>query len=276
MRIKRAGIGEKLGASRAMNDAAAVEDDRLVGDGEDHPRLLLDDDHRRALVADDALQGKQDVGDDDRREPLERLVEQKDARIEDQRPPDRQHLLLATGERVAGAPSPFAEAGEEPVDALRRPASRPRHRGQVLLDRKRAEDRPLLRHPADARRGPRLGLEPGDLAAIEADDAGLPRRQADQRGEQRRLAGAVPAEHRQRLAVIQREADVGDGGRPAIAGAQPVDRKHFSHCRPRRDRRRAPFRRGRSPPADLPPGSRRRPSPRCVRRRQRPGPYRAR
>ena len=54
--------------------------------------------------------------DDDRRETLERLVEQDDARIEDQRAADREHLLLAAGELVAE----IAPALGQPRKQLRR------------------------------------------------------------------------------------------------------------------------------------------------------------
>src|SRR5262249_8087090 len=64
-------------------------------------RVRLDQDRRHAFVADDAPQRQQQPLDQDRSEALERLVEQDDARIEDQGAPDREHLLLAARELVA-------------------------------------------------------------------------------------------------------------------------------------------------------------------------------
>ena len=54
--------------------------------------------------------------DQDRRQPLQRLVEQHDARIEDQRAADRQHLLLAAGELVAEIAAALVQAREQLVD----------------------------------------------------------------------------------------------------------------------------------------------------------------
>ena len=88
--------------------------------------------------------------DDDRRQAFERLVEQHDARIEDQGAADREHLLLAARELVAEIAAAFVQAREQLVDLAVRPRARPRHRGEVLLDRQRLEDVALLRHPADA------------------------------------------------------------------------------------------------------------------------------
>ena len=67
--------------------------------------------------------------DEDRREALKRLVEQDNARIEDQRTADREHLLLAAGELVAEIAAALGEAREQLVDASRRstgPGARPR------------------------------------------------------------------------------------------------------------------------------------------------------
>ena len=45
MRVERVGVGEQGGAWGGEGDGAAVEDDRLVRDGQDLLRLLLDNDH---------------------------------------------------------------------------------------------------------------------------------------------------------------------------------------------------------------------------------------
>jgi hypothetical protein len=47
------------------------------------------------------LDRAQQLLDDDRREPLERLVEEEQLRVEDERARDREHLLLAARELVA-------------------------------------------------------------------------------------------------------------------------------------------------------------------------------
>ena len=51
-----------------MHDAAAVQNHGVVRDPKDFLGMLLDHDGRHALLADDPLQGRQQVFDDDRRE----------------------------------------------------------------------------------------------------------------------------------------------------------------------------------------------------------------
>ena len=59
----------------------------------------------------------QQLFDQDRSQPLQRLVEQHDARIEDQGATDREHLLLAARELVAEVAAAFVQAREQLVDA---------------------------------------------------------------------------------------------------------------------------------------------------------------
>src|SRR5207237_10561226 len=133
-------------------------------------------------------------------EPFERLIKQHDARIERERAADREHLLLAAGERVAEILPALAEAREQLEHPLRRPRPRPRYRSQVLLDRERLEDVALLRHPADAEHRALLRRQPRDVAAAERDGAATIAGDADDRVHQCGLAHAVPAEHGRRLA----------------------------------------------------------------------------
>src|SRR5262249_59126060 len=95
-------------------------------------------------------QRRQQLLDQDGREPFQRLVQQDDARIEHERTADREHLLLAAGKLIAEIAAALGEPREQLVDALERPRAGPGDRGEVLLDRERLEDVALLRHPADA------------------------------------------------------------------------------------------------------------------------------
>src|SRR5262249_57888334 len=106
--------------------------------------------------------------DQDRSEALERLVEQDDARIEDQGAADREHLLLAARELVAEIAAALLEPRKQLVDARLGPRAGPGHGGEILLDRERFEDVALLRHPADAGMGPLIRAQPPGVAAIEA------------------------------------------------------------------------------------------------------------
>ena len=113
-----------------------------------------------------------DLLDDDRRQPLGRLVEQQQPRAGAQDAADRQHLLLAARELGAlAAPSRSLRFGKQLEDALERQPARPhlRRQQQVLLDVEAREDAALLRAEGDAERA-RSGSTavPISLAALEA------------------------------------------------------------------------------------------------------------
>ena len=95
-----------------------------------HADILLDHEHRHVAVLAEAHQHLLDLGDDDRRQSLGRLVHDQKLRIGQKRARDRQHLLLAAGELTAAMVLAFGQARECLVDALdrsrRRAASRPR------------------------------------------------------------------------------------------------------------------------------------------------------
>ena len=69
----------------------------------------------------DGAERPQQFLDDDRRQPLGRLVEQQNLGIEGQRAADRQHLLLAAGELVAHVGGALGEARKHHVDGGERP-----------------------------------------------------------------------------------------------------------------------------------------------------------
>ena len=95
--------------------------------------------------------------DDDRRQPLERLVEEDDARIEDQRQGDCEHLLFAARKGFPALRRRSRKAREKGETRSTRPGPGLGHGGQVFLDGERAEDAALLRHPADPGGGALLG-----------------------------------------------------------------------------------------------------------------------
>ena len=155
-----------------------------------------------------------------RREPLERLVEQEKPRIEHQRAADREHLLLAARKLRAEVRAPLAEPREELVHARRRPAAGTRDRREIFLDRERFPDVAFLRHPAQTRGGALVRTQRRNGPAGQLDDAAAIARDADQRGDERRLAGAVAAKHGKRLPFLQREAYPVEDDGIAVARAQ--------------------------------------------------------
>ena len=66
-----------------------------------------------------------DLGDDDRREPLGRLVHDQQRGFASSARRDREHLLLAAGELPAAIGLALGQAREGRVDALDRPGAAP-------------------------------------------------------------------------------------------------------------------------------------------------------
>ena len=125
MMLERRGIGFQHRTRSRVNDGPALENEGVLRDGQDLLGVLLDDDPRHALIAKDPDEGAEELLDDDRGQSLGRLVEQEDARIEDEGARDRQHLLLAPRQLVAEIGATFLQAREHPVDSRDVPRSRP-------------------------------------------------------------------------------------------------------------------------------------------------------
>src|ERR1700730_18227569 len=189
------------------DDVADLEHVGARGVGEREVRVLLDDEHRHALVALHARERFEDLLDHERSEAERRLVEQQQLRPPHHRAAERQHLLLTAGERPSLLVAPLFQPGEEREDTLRvlLDVGAP-HIGaeaQVLPHRKLAEGAAALRNVRDprARRRLRAAREflPGEHAVPAA--AHCPGDGAQRRG----LPGAVCAEHRDQLAVADME-----------------------------------------------------------------------
>src|SRR5581483_6666098 len=166
MRLETLRIAGERRAVAGENDAATVQDQRAIGEPQDLARLLLDDDGRHALLADHLAQAAQQLVDDDGRQPFQRLVEQHDTRVHDQRAADRQHLLLAARQLAAEIGAPLLQPGKRGKDALQCPGPGTRDGGEVLLHGERAEDVALLRRPADAGGDAPLGPLARDVASV--------------------------------------------------------------------------------------------------------------
>ena len=230
---------------RSSTTACRVSDEREL-------RVLLDDDHGHAALREQIADHVHQFLHDDRREPLHRLVQQQQARIDHQRAADREHLLLAARQLVAEVAAPLGETRKHLVHARDVPVPGPRHGRQVLLDRERREHEPLLRHPAQARLAAAIGRQRGEVLAAPAHRAAAHAREPHQRDQQRRLAHAVAPEQREAVAFVQRERDVFQHDAVAVARGDAVDRQQLSHAAPRPGTPRARADRRRSRPARLP------------------------
>src|SRR5207248_8788818 len=103
-------IAGQIGGRSGNRDGAALEDVGVVRDGERLARVLLDEEQGGSRTV-DLLQEREDLRDEDGREPHRRLVEQQDARLLQQGARDGEHLLLAARHLPGGKRSPPLERG---------------------------------------------------------------------------------------------------------------------------------------------------------------------
>src|SRR5262249_20327536 len=83
----------------AEHHATRVDDDDIVGEVEGELDVLLDQ-HDRLPLGLELRDGAADLGHQLRREPFGGLVHQQHARVAHERAADREHLLLAAGQRA--------------------------------------------------------------------------------------------------------------------------------------------------------------------------------
>ena len=141
---------------------------------------------------------------------------------------EAQHLLLPAGE-VAGGRVPAIPKHREQrqcglgglLQVLRLVEVRPAGHLEALRHAQVGEDAPTAWHLHDAEGRDPVGIETGDVLAVEdhlpGGRAGEPRDRAQQRG----LAGAVRPEHRDELPVLHVQVDPEEHGTAVVAG---VDR----------------------------------------------------
>ncbi len=165
---------------------------------------------------------------------LERLVEQDEARAADQGTPDRQHLLLAAGQRTAIAAAPLAEPGEDRENVVERQRRRRRQSGnvEILLDGQPAENTSFLGNELQPEPGDRVTRQRFDGGAFEADRAGARMQHAGKRFQRGAFAGAVAAQQRHHFALAHRHRDVEQDMRVAVIGIDPIRLDHIRRgCR---------------------------------------------
>src|SRR5204863_414726 len=146
----------------------------------------------------------------------EGLVQQEEARVDDQGARDLDAAALAAGEHVALAAADGLETElvDQPVESLaaltgaQRQGLEDRH--QVLLDRQLAEDRGLLRKVADALAGALVHRQVGDVLVVDEDASGIGADEADDHVEAGGLAGAVRAEQADHFALLDEEGNAVD------------------------------------------------------------------
>src|SRR5438094_8577940 len=107
-------VAEKLRRFALVADAPGVDHDDVSRNLADDAKVLLDEHDRRELGG--ALEHPRDLGDEQRREALRRLVDQEQRVAVQKRARDRNHLLLAARERAGPLLAALLQLGEELVD----------------------------------------------------------------------------------------------------------------------------------------------------------------
>jgi len=210
-------------------DAAVDHHRDRVGDVEGDAEVLLDQQHRHFAGLHQRFQHRLDLLDDDRGKSFGRLVHDQQARIEQQRPSDGEHLLLATRQLRPTVLLALRQPREHVVDALDGPAplaasgtaTAARGEPQMFVDGQRRPDAAALRHVGDAAAGDEVGGEAEDLLAAEAD-AAAGRHQPGDGVAQGSLAHAVTPHHGQH-ALRQLERHRLQRVRTAIVDVQLLD-----------------------------------------------------
>src|SRR4051794_30636993 len=189
----------------ARRDATGIEDGEALGDVPHEIEPLLDEQHRAIPLDEDALDDRLDLLDHRGLEALGRLVEEQELGLLDQGAGDRELLLLAAGQNASLPPGDRFERWKIIEYKLRHLCVRHPFAEQcqldVLGDRDVGNDLPGLRHVADPETRALVGLHRSDVAPVELDRPALRRIDARYAPEERRLARAVAAEHRDELAI---------------------------------------------------------------------------
>src|SRR5882724_11528026 len=195
--------------------------------------VLLDEHDRRAGVV-DALERLEDELHHHRCEAQARLVQQEQPRPRHEAPPDRAHLLLAARQGTGQLALALAQTREQREDepervgatrAIRRAAAQL----EVVAHGHRGKQLTAFRHVGDAARGDLRRSEPVEPLALELDAPGADRQEPADRLQGGRLAGAVPADQRDRLTPPHLERDPRDRDQVAVAGFDPVKPEQRGH-----------------------------------------------
>ena len=163
----------------------------------------------------------EDLLHDQRREAQRRLVQKQELRAAHERAGDGQHLLLAARERAAALLQALLQAREQGADPLEilvemgQPVHGRAHL-QVLEHGHAREDAPPFRGLGDRQARDLVGRHLGDVPPRIGDRALARARVAEDRHHQGRLAGAVGADQRDDLALVDIHVDALQGDDVAV------------------------------------------------------------
>ena len=230
-------VGQHLARRAGGADRACLQQIGAIDHLQHLLHVLLDDQYGQAAGADSLHQFEHHLHHD-RREPGRGFIEQKQFRIRHQRAADRAHLLLAARHGAGHLMAALLHARKQ-IEHERQPlvvaGARLRHEGahlEIVFHRQARKQPAVLRHVGDAeaddamlRRFQNVGAFHGNRPCAGPDQAGNHPHQGG-------LAGAVGADHADRLARLDLEADAEQRLEGAVAR---IDRFQFKHARPLTD-----------------------------------------
>src|SRR5229473_7243030 len=231
-------VASELRAGAMHRDSADLEHVRLGRDLEREAGVLLDEQDSDVVGLVDGANDLEDGAHYNRREAKRRFIEQHQARLHQQRPADRKHLLLSAGERACGELAALAQHRkifEHAVVILSNASpilARVLTQSQVFVDRQLGQDAPAFGDVRDAAPDDVLGGLMPERMAGEAYLA-RPGNSPGDGAEGGRLARAVSAEKGDDAAVGhgQRHA-MKDRCRP-VAAADLLELQEGRHEAPR-------------------------------------------
>jgi hypothetical protein len=214
--------GDELGARPLVQllrrtellDAAGAHDRDPIRHGHGLLLVVRHVDERDADLGLDALQLDLHLLAQLEVERAERLVEEEDPRVVDERPRQGNPLLLAAGELVrlavlvAGELDEVEHLADATPHLVVRDLPPAQSEGDVLVDGEVREQRVVLEDGVDVALERR---EIGDVGLAEEDRAGAGLLEAADHPQRRRLAAARRPEKREELAPLDREGEVVDG-----------------------------------------------------------------
>src|SRR5262249_42528945 len=155
--------------------ASSIENDRFVGHVQCKFEILFDENGRLLLLF-ETLDRTADFGDDQRREPFRRLIEQEYTRISHQGSSDCKHLLFATRQGTGKLSVAFTKSRDLVVELVDLPSFCPRlsallSHDQIFPHAKGGENAPALRHEANPKMRDAFRAKAPDRLAKQADIA---------------------------------------------------------------------------------------------------------
>src|SRR2546426_4287641 len=175
IRLLHAWISQQGRTISGKSDAPGLEHVATVAQLERFHHALLDEQDGETPRAADAVDGLEDLLDDPGPESLRRLVEEEKIGLGHEATPERQHLLLAPGERASELAAPLPEHGkkrEHGLQTLGTPGPRGGAIGahlEVLHHGEGGKDAAALGHVRDAKGGPAARPDPAQIAAAQLD-----------------------------------------------------------------------------------------------------------